>query len=342
MDITDESFEALKKKKLYGQPQNLNELTDLPAVSGFDFEKDVDLTSLLQSFMTTGFQATHLSQAINVVKTMRREGAKIYLTFTSNMISSGLRDIISYLVKHNLVDVLVTSAGGVEEDIMKIKAPFRLGSFEHASSMLFENGVFRIGNILVPNTRYAYLETFIDSFFAKLYAENKKTLATHEFVHELGKSLSESSDIGDVESSYIYWAYKNNIPVFCPGLVDGAIGDLVSFFRYNHKDFCIDTAGDSEKINRMTLQFEKTGVICLGAGLPKHFALNANILRDGFDYAVYINTAQEFDGCDSGARIDEAKTWSKIKMNAFSVKVHCDATIAFPLLVAGAFQKNSV
>ena len=75
----------------------------------------------------------------------------------------------------------------------------------------------------------------------------------------------------------------------------------------------------------------------MGGGISKHFALNANIFREGFDYVVYINTAQEFDGSDSGAEPEEAKSWGKISANANTVKVFGDATILFPLLVAGAF-----
>ena len=94
-------------------------------------------------------------------------------------------------------------------------------------------------------------------------------------------------------------------------------------------------------IVNIVLNSEKTGGILLGGGISKHFALNANIFKEGFDYLVCINTGQEFDGSDSGARIEEAISWGKVKPNAPSVKVHCDATIAFPLLVAGSFALSS-
>ena len=64
--------------------------------------------------------------------------------------------------------------------------------------------------------------------------------------------------------------------------------------------------------------------------------------RNGADYAVYINTGQEFDGSDSGARPDEAVSWGKIRSAARggqSVKVYCDATIIFPIIVANTFAK---
>jgi deoxyhypusine synthase len=87
----------------------------------------------------------------------------------------------------------------------------------------------------------------------------------------------------------------------------------------------------------LVLNSPKTGGILLGGGISKHFTLNANIFKEGLDYVVYINTAQEFDGSDSGARIEEAITWGKVKVDAPNIKIHCDATIAFPLLVAGGF-----
>lgn len=337
MELNEKNFEELKKVKVHGRPQKTNDLDDYPDVQGYNFEEKFDFDAFINSFAAIGFQANHLAQAIQIIKAMRRDKAKIYLTFTSNMISSGLRDIITFLVKHKFVDILVTSAGGVEEDIMKIKGTFKIGDFTASSQALYTNGVFRTGNLFVPNSRYTYLEQFLDPFLKKSYDEGKKTLSTNEFIRELGLALEDEDQ---KESSYIYWAAKNDIPVFCPGLVDGAIGDIISFFKYNHKDFYLDTSGDAEKINNLTLQFEKTGIITLGAGLPKHFALNANILRDGVEYAVYLNTAQEYDGCDSGANIQEAKTWYKVKMNALSVKVHVDATIAFPLIVSQTFKKE--
>ena len=62
--------------------------------------------------------------------------------------------------------------------------------------------------------------------------------------------------------------------------------------------------------------------------------------RNGADHAVYINTAQEFDGSDAGARPDEAVSWGKIKAAAKPVKVYAEATLVWPLIVAGSFAKE--
>ncbi len=310
-----------------------------PKIEGYDFEQPFDFKQFLASYATTGFQATHLAEGIEIVRAMQREGATIFLAFTSNQISSGNREIIKYLVKHKKVQVLITSAGGVEEDIIKSLKPFVLGKFEASGRALYENGINRTGNIFVPNDRFAYFEQWIQPVFEKVYKQQKdtargggqgKVICPKDFIRELGLAIND-------ENSVLYWAAKNDIPVFCPGLIDGSLGDLIFFYKQSHADFLIDVTQEMKDIVQLTLNSKKTGGIILGGGISKHFALNANIFREGFDFVVYINTAQEYDGSDSGARVDEAVSWGKVKPTAPSVKIHCDATIAFSLLVAGGF-----
>lgn len=87
------------------------------------------------------------------------------------------------------------------------------------------------------------------------------------------------------------------------------------------------------------MKARKTGVLVLGGGLVKHHCMNANLMRNGADFVVYVSTAQEFDGSDSGARPDEAVSWGKIRVDAAPVKVHAEATLVLPLLVS-AFAKR--
>ena len=107
-----------------------HDLEDYPIIKGYEFGKKFDLSRFLQSYATTGMQASNLSKAIEIIKTMKREKATVFLSCTSNMVSSGLREIIRYLVEHKFIDVLVMTAGGVEEDFIKCLKPFRLGSFQ--------------------------------------------------------------------------------------------------------------------------------------------------------------------------------------------------------------------
>ena len=142
------------------------------------------------------------------------------------------------------------------------------------------------------------------------------------------------------EESIYYWCWKNNIPVFSPALTDGAIGDIVYFYSYKEAGFIIDIAKDIRKLNDMALKARKTGMLIVGGGVIKHHICNANLMRNGADYSVFINTAVDADGSDSGARPDEAVSWGKIKMDAHPVKVWAEATLVLPILIGETFVKN--
>lgn len=309
------------------------------AVKGYDFADGFDLEKFLSSYSTTGMQATNLGKAIEIIKQMRKDNATIFLAYNSNMVSSGLREVIAYLVRNKLVHVLVTTAGGVEEDIIKTIKPFLIGDFKAPGKELRVKGINRIGNVFVPNDRYIEFEKLMHKFLARLHEEQKRTGHVHtasEFVHELGKEVND-------ENSIYYWATRNCIPTFCPALTDGSIGDMIYFFKQNDKknaDFRVEITDDMVRLVNIAINAEKTGVIVLGGGFVKHHVCNANLYRNGADYAVYVSTETEEGGSDSGARPDEAVSWGKIKGDAESVKVFADATIAFPLIVAGAFADS--
>ncbi|NXX39989.1 DHYS synthase, partial [Tricholaema leucomelas] len=98
---------------------------------------------------------------------------------------------------------------------------------------------------------------------------------------------------------------------------------------------------DLRLINTQAIFARRTGMIILGGGLVKHHIANANLMRNGADFSVYVNTGQEFDGSDSGARPDEAVSWGKIRPEATPVKVYADASLVFPLLVAETFAQQA-
>lgn len=315
---------------------------DQIAVHGPDFDDGSDpLHSVIRAFRRTGFQATHLGLAIDEINRMRHarhnEGCLIFLAFTSNMISSGVREVIRYLVRHKMVDVVVTTAGGIEEDLIKCLKPTYVGDFSLEGANLRRKGVNRIGNLLIPNDNYVAFEEWLFPILeacADEATQNARPWTPSKLIHRLGQEINDPASV-------YYWCAQNNIPVFSPALTDGSIGDMLYFHSYKRDDFVLDIVGDIRRINDIAVRAPaKTGIIVLGGGLVKHHVCNANLMRNGADFAVFINTGQEFDGSDSGARPDEAVSWGKIKIDAQPVKVYADATIVFPIIVAATFASE--
>ncbi|MGI0100615.1 MAG: deoxyhypusine synthase [Candidatus Micrarchaeaceae archaeon] len=308
------------------------------SVQGYDFERKFDANAFFDSYKDTGFQATNLGRAIDLVKEMQKSEATIFLGFTSNVSTSGLRDIITYLVKRKKIHFLVTTTGGLEEDIIKTHGKFLHGSFSADGAYLRQKGVNRTGNIFIPNERYIWFEKFMGKTLKKAYSLQKKRgrqLDSVELVKEMGMELESEKHRGE---SFTYWAYRNKIPLLCVPLADGAIGDHLYFFRKQHADFGIDLVNEVSVIYDTVLNANKTGAIILGGSVPKHHIMNALMLREGADYTVYVNTAYEQDGSNAGANPEEAKSWGKAARDDNNVKVWGDASIIFPILVAAGFK----
>ncbi|OOF96787.1 hypothetical protein ASPCADRAFT_206951 [Aspergillus carbonarius ITEM 5010] len=331
-------------------------------VSGVDFDRfqgrDITVAEMVDNMKYMGFQGSAVAEAARIVNDMRayrhpESGAKttIFLGYTSNLISSGLRDTIRYLVRNRHVSAIVTTAGGVEEDLIKCLAPTYMGSFTAPGAGLRAKGLNRIGNLIVPNSNYCAFEDWLipilDKMLEEQEAAKKKALETGDEDDELhwtpSKIIKRLGREINHEDSVLYWAARNDIPIFCPAITDGSLGDMLYFhtYRSSPQRLRVDIVDDVRRINTMAVRAARAGMIILGGGIIKHHIANACLMRNGAEHAVYINTAQEFDGSDAGARPDEAVSWGKIKADAKAVKVYAEATVVFPLIVAASFARAS-
>jgi deoxyhypusine synthase len=198
------------------------------SVRGYDFNQGIHMEKLLDSYLTSGFQATALGQAIEVINKMirwrmsdepiseadpdeyldpevrRNTKCTIFLGYTSNMVSSGLREIIRYLAQHRMIDCIVTTTGGIEEDLIKCMAPTFLGDFSLSGKFLRERGLNRIGNLLVPNDNYCKFEDWMIPILDAMVAEQEeqKVLWTpSKIIDRLGKEINHPDSI-------YYWCHK--------------------------------------------------------------------------------------------------------------------------------------
>jgi len=337
-----------------------SEKLETPTVAGYDFTKGVDYSALLDSYLHTGFQATNFANAVQEIDRMldwsllseplpddeednfkqpevrKRVQTKIWLSYTSNLISSGLRESIRFLAQHSMVQVMITTAGGIEEDLIKCMAPTHLGDFALDGLGLRRKGINRIGNLLAPNDNYCKFEDWFCAVLETMHDEQDRDRVVwtpSRMIHRFGKEINDPASV-------CYWAYKNNIPIFSPAITDGSIGDMLYFHSYKRPGLVLDLVADIRAVNDHAIRARKTGVIVLGGGLVKHHCMNANLMRNGADFVVYVNTAQEFDGSDSGARPDEAVSWGKIRVDAKPVKIYAEATLVVPLLIAKTFASR--
>jgi deoxyhypusine synthase len=301
-------------------------------VNDFEWIPGMTVKELTEAYRGIGYQSIELRKAADVIVKMKKNNSKIFLTFTSNMVTSGLRGFFAQIIKLGMCDVIVTTVGGIEEDIMKASGEqFSIGSFEADSVELHEKGINKVGNILIKNESYMKFENQMNELLLKLY-EKEKRWAVSDLLKEIGLTLND-------EKSILFQAAKNNVPIFCPAVTDGAFGFHLYLFQQEHKDFIIDVVKDFGNILYCTSYDEKKGIIALGGSISKHHALLSTLLNGGANYAVYLTTAHKTSGSMSGATTEEAKSWGKVKDESDIATVIGDVTITFPLTMISAMEQ---
>jgi len=301
-------------------------------VKDFIWKPNMRVSELVGGFENLGYQAIELAEAKKVVLKMKRSGAKIFLTFTSNMVTSGLRGFFAQLCSLKLPNILVTTSGAIEEDLMKVLGEdFELASFYSDDTAMHERGENRVGNLLIRNESYMKFEDKMQEFLEKIYVK-KKRIPVSELLKEIGLMLEDSNSI-------LYQAAKNDIPIYCPGIADSSFGFQLFMFQQKHDDFIVDTIKDMERVVTDLSFDEKKGLISLGGSISKHYAIFAALLSGGFDYAVYMTTSHASSGSMSGATTQEAKSWGKIKDDGEAATVIGDVSITFPLMMCSVLDE---
>jgi len=282
-----------------------------------------------------GFTAGKIAIGVDILRKMISDDECVkFLSFPACIVATGTRGVLKEMVKRRLVDVIVTTCGTLDHDLARSWRNYYRGSFNLDDRELHKMGINRLGNILVPNDSYGILiEGKMQELLSALWNEGVREISSKDLSREIGLRLCG-------EDSILYWAAKNNIPVYVPGITDGAVGYQLWLFSQDHK-IKIDLLRDEQELNDLMFEAERTGALIIGGGISKHHVIWWNQFKGGLDYAVYITTAVEWDGSLSGARVREAISWGKVKETAKHVTIEGDATVILPLMIAALLPEES-
>lgn len=303
-------------------------------VKDISIKKDDSIQSIFnQMSKSGGFESRNLSEGLDILCTMIQDKTCLrFLSFVAAITSTGLRGIIKDMIKNKMFDVVITTCGALDHDIARYFSNYLEGSFTLDDNKLADKHIHRLGNVLVPMESYGpIIEEKMQAFLEKEYKSGKKEMSTADITKMIGKNLGEGS--------FLYWAHKNNIPVIVPGIMDGAVGSQIWLFTQKHHDFKLNVAADGDLLSGLIFKAKKSGAFMIGGGISKHHTLWWNQYRDGLDYAVYITTAQEFDGSLSGALVREAVSWGKVTQKAKQTTIHAEATTILPFLYSAMISR---
>src|ERR687895_970799 len=305
-------------------------------VRDYDIKQYDDIQSIFSEMANSGgFESRNLAHGVDILRNMiSNRNCTKFLSFVGSLMSTGARGIIRDMLKNNMFNVIITTCGAIDHDIARTYDRYYAGDFRMDDGILLENNIHRLGNVLVPMEDYGPLiEEKVQACLAHVYSDMKsKQFGTYEITNYLGESLNDSS--------FLYWAHKNNIPVIVPGIVDGAVGSQIWFFQQQHKEFKLDILSDETKLSYVIYDARRTGGLMIGGGISKHHTLWWNQFRGGLDYAVYMTTASEWDGSLSGAPVREAVSWGKVTTKAKQTTIHGEITTLLPFIYAAILYQK--
>lgn len=309
---------------------------DAEAVKDYRLHEGLPVEELVEQMRGAwGFTAEKIVTGVDILRRMisDRECVK-FLSFPACIVATGTRGVLKEMVERRFADVIVTTCGTLDHDLARSWREYYRGSFGLDDAELHKRGVNRLGNVLVPNESYGtIIEEKMRGLLQALWEEGRREICSRELCSEMGRRICG-------EDSILYWAAKNEVPVYVPGITDGAVGYQLWLFSQEHK-LKIDLLRDEQELNDLVFDSERTGALVVGGGISKHHVIWWNQFKGGLDYAVYVTTAVEWDGSLSGARVREAISWGKVKESARRVTIEGDATVILPLMIASLLTEKN-
>jgi len=303
-------------------------------VEDISIRNDTSVEKIFEQMSKSGgFESRNLAESLDILTSMiKDDDCQKFLSLVGAIISTGLRGIVKDMIKNKWFNVVITTCGALDHDIARHFSNYNEGSFTLDDAKLADQNIHRLGNVLVPMQSYGPLiEEKMQLFLEEEYSKGTREMSTEDICKMIGSHLGEDS--------FLYWASKNDVKVIVPGIVDGAVGSQIWMFTQKHADFKLNITKDADTLSGIIFKAKKSGALMLGGGISKHHTLWWNQYREGLDYAVYITTAQEFDGSLSGALVREAISWGKVAQNAKQTTIHAEITTVLPFLYSALLSR---
>jgi len=255
----------------------------------------------------------------------------VFLTLAGPLVPGGMRQIIRDLIDREYVNAIVTTGANMVHDMVEaLGCRHWIGSFLAEDEELKDKDIGRIGDIYIEQKAFKGLEAWIYETLESIPEAKRERISTTDLLFEIGERITDPESI-------LATAAKKKVPIISPGLVDSIAGFHMWMYGQDKK-LRLDPLLDTHTIVDIVYDAKKVGIIILGGGWPKHYALFANTFREGVDRAIQITMDRPEPGGLSGATLKEAISWGKVKPEGKEVTVICDVTIAFPLIVASALE----
>jgi len=312
---------------------------------------------LLEQMKETAVGARDIGNALNVLSSMVRDtDCNIVLTLSGVVTVAKLGGIIAEMIERDLISCIVSTGAVICHGLSDERGSkhYKLPK-DYSDAWLFEQGYNRIFDTIETEYAMDELDKVIKSILKDLPAE--RILCSSDITDLMGRYLLENG----CGEGFLQMAHKKNVPIFIPAFTDSEIGfDFVLFNRYrkrkNLPEIHFDPFLDFERYYNFIINSKILGIITLGGGVPRNWAqqicpyIDIKNRREKIDiiepkrfkYGIRICGDSPHWGGLSGSTYSEAVSWGKFvppDEGGTFAEVHCDFTIAFPILIKALFDR---
>jgi deoxyhypusine synthase len=311
--------------------------------------KEIDATKIVEAMKGMSFSARDLARSAEIYdKMLSDKDCTVILALSGSTSAAGCMQVYVDMIKNNMIDAVVsTGASVIDMDFFEaLGYKHYKGNVDADNAELGELSIDRIYDTYTDDKELEQCGFVIAEIANSL---EKRAYSSREFIWEMGKFLENNPKIAKKKDSLIQWAFKKNIPIFCPAFSDCAAGfGLVKHQMENPENhLTIDSVKDFRELAELKMNTKETGIVIIGGGTPKNFLQDVVVcteysgkLMPRHKYAIQITVADVRDGGCSSSTFKEARTWGKVELD-YEQMVYAEATLAFPLIASYVYHKGS-
>lgn len=310
-----------------------------------EIDPEKTISELVADMALTGFQGRKLGEAADAWTSMlKKREMVIWLGLAGAMVPAGMRELITYLVRRRMVDVLVGTGATLYHDAYEtIGGKHFLGTDHIDNVMLRRHRIDRVYDVYADENKFYRLDTMIEKDFSSRLLSGRP-YSSREIMFEFGKWISEKKHEKD---GICVAAYESGVPVFIPSFCDSGLGFSLMFAnRRRRRHIIVDHMHDVDESSKITERSKNTSVIIVGGGVPKNFIQQTAVIASyqtrhdrTHNFAIQFTTDVPQWGGLSGSTFEEAQSWGKYNPRAKMVQCFADATIALPIVVQALSQR---
>ncbi len=348
--------------------QRSHKAPELTPLEGLDLGSVDGFAPMLRQMARTAFGARNLGEAHEVFQAMVADpDCTIIVTVSGAMTVAKMGPVLCRMIEGGMADLVVATGAAVTHSVSEAVGGHH---YRHdprvGDRQLRETGYHRVYDSLEVSANLDAVEQFVHGVLEDL--DRKGPLSSHQLNHALGKRLSDTGKTPSVLGT----AFQKGVPVYVPALTDSELGlDVASFFLARNrkpgaKQSLDELFGAVPPFNpyldlydfaTRLLRAPRLGIFTVGGGVPRNWAQQVSPFIDSLNrnlgiplsppriqFGVRICPDPPHWGSLGGATYSEGVSWGKFvppEDGGRFAEVHCDATIAWPLLVMAVLESRA-